>query len=52
VVLRCLLVDDSLPLRQAARGMPQGEHITVVGMASTGAEALALALSASATKAT
>jgi two-component system nitrate/nitrite response regulator NarL len=42
VVLRCLIVDDSPPFRQAARGLPESEHITVVGVASTGAEDLAL----------
>jgi hypothetical protein len=52
VVLSCLTVDDSPPFRQAARGLPDREHIAVAGMASTGAEALALALCAAGTKAT
>jgi CheY-like chemotaxis protein len=39
-VLRCLLVDDSSRFLAAARGVLEREGITVVGVASNGAEAL------------
>jgi DNA-binding NarL/FixJ family response regulator len=42
VVFRCLIVDDSPPFLKAARGLLEREHIAVVGMALTGAEALEL----------
>jgi DNA-binding NarL/FixJ family response regulator len=38
--LRCLIVDDSAQFRKAARGLLEREGITVVGVASTSAEAL------------
>jgi DNA-binding NarL/FixJ family response regulator len=41
-VFRCLLVDDSPPFLKTARGLLEREHIAVVGMALTGAEALEL----------
>ena len=40
VVLRCLIVDDSPRFLAAARGLLEREGLTVVGVASTGAEAL------------
>jgi DNA-binding NarL/FixJ family response regulator len=39
-MLRCLLVDDSPHFLDAARGLLEREGITVVGVASTSAEAL------------
>jgi CheY-like chemotaxis protein len=39
-VLRCLIVDDSPRFLDAARGLLEREGITVVGVASTGPEAL------------
>lgn len=42
VVLRCLIVDDNPRFQEAARGLLEREGITVVGVASTGAEALQL----------
>jgi len=39
-MLRCLIVDDSLRFLDAARGLLELEGITVVGVASTGVEAL------------
>jgi DNA-binding NarL/FixJ family response regulator len=41
-MLRCLIVDDSLRFRQAARSLLEREGIAVVGLVSTGAEALRL----------
>ena len=38
--MRCLIVDDSANFRDAARSMLERAGINVVGMASTGAEAL------------
>jgi DNA-binding NarL/FixJ family response regulator len=40
VVLRCLIVDDSSQFLAAARGLLEREGLAVVGVASTGAEAL------------
>jgi DNA-binding NarL/FixJ family response regulator len=40
---RCLLVDDSPAFLAAARGLLERQGIAVVGMASTGAEAVRLA---------
>jgi CheY-like chemotaxis protein len=40
MVLRCLLVDDSPRFLDAARGLLEGQGVAVVGVASTGAEAL------------
>jgi len=40
VVLRCFIVDDSPLFRAAARGLLEREGVAVVGVASTGAEAL------------
>ena len=40
MVLRCLIVDDSSQFLAAARGLLEREGLTVVGVASTGAEAL------------
>jgi DNA-binding NarL/FixJ family response regulator len=40
VVLRCLIVDDSPQFQAAARGLLEREGVTVVGVASTAAEAL------------
>lgn len=37
---RCLIVDDSQPFLTAARGLLERQGVTVVGVASTGAEAL------------
>ena len=42
MVLRCLIVDDSPRFQRAARGLLEREGIVVVGVASTGAEALQL----------
>jgi DNA-binding NarL/FixJ family response regulator len=39
-MLRCLIVDDSPRLLDAARGLLERQGITVVGVASTSAEAL------------
>ena len=39
-MLRCLIVDDSPRFLDAARGLLEGQGITVVGVASTGAEAI------------
>jgi DNA-binding NarL/FixJ family response regulator len=39
-MLRCLIVDDSSRFLDAARGLLERQGITVVGVASTGAEAL------------
>jgi DNA-binding NarL/FixJ family response regulator len=39
-MLRCLIVDDSPRFLDAARGLLEREGITVVGVASTSAEAL------------
>jgi len=38
--MRCLIVDDSAAFVDAARGLLECEGVTVVGVASTGAEAL------------
>jgi DNA-binding NarL/FixJ family response regulator len=38
--MRCLIVDDSPRFLDAARGLLERQGITVVGVASTGAEAL------------
>jgi DNA-binding NarL/FixJ family response regulator len=38
--MRCLIVDDSAVFADAARGLLERQGITVVGVASTGAEAL------------
>jgi CheY-like chemotaxis protein len=40
VMLRCLIVDDSRRFREAAWGLLERQGITIVGVASTGAEAL------------
>jgi DNA-binding NarL/FixJ family response regulator len=40
MVLRCLIVDDSPRFLDAARGLLEREGVTVVGVASTAAEAL------------
>jgi DNA-binding NarL/FixJ family response regulator len=40
--MRCLIVDDSAAFVQAARGLLECEGLSVVGVASTGAEALRL----------
>jgi CheY-like chemotaxis protein len=40
--MRCLIVDDSADFVDAARGLLECEGITVVGVASTSADALAL----------
>jgi CheY-like chemotaxis protein len=39
-MLRCLIVDDSPHFQNAARGLLEREGVAVVGVASTGAEAL------------
>jgi DNA-binding NarL/FixJ family response regulator len=44
VTLRCLIVDDNRRLLDAARGLLERQGITVVGEASTSAEALRLAV--------
>jgi DNA-binding NarL/FixJ family response regulator len=43
VNLRCLIVDDSSPFLAAARGLLERQGMAIVGVASTGAEALRLA---------
>jgi DNA-binding NarL/FixJ family response regulator len=43
VMLRCLLVDDSPAFLAAARGLLERQGISVVGVGSTGAEAVRLA---------
>ena len=43
MTLRCLLVDDNEPFLEAARVLLRKQGIDVVGVASTGAEALRLA---------
>jgi DNA-binding NarL/FixJ family response regulator len=43
MTLRCLIVDDSRCLLDAARGLLERQGISVVGVASTSAEALRLA---------
>jgi DNA-binding NarL/FixJ family response regulator len=43
-MLRCLIVDDSPRFLDAARGLLEREGVTVVGVASTGADALHSAL--------
>jgi DNA-binding NarL/FixJ family response regulator len=40
MTVRCLIVDDSQPFLDAARGLLERQGITVVGVASTSAEAL------------
>src|SRR2546430_17066711 len=40
MALRCLIVDDSAPFLEAASKFLEREGITIVGVASTGAEAL------------
>ena len=40
MALRCLIVDDSAPFLAAARKLLEREGISVVGVASTSAEAL------------
>lgn len=40
--MRCLIVDDSAAFANAARGLLECEGLSVVGVASTGAEALRL----------
>jgi CheY-like chemotaxis protein len=40
MALRCLIVDDSIRFLEAARGLLERDGITVVGVASTSAEAL------------
>ncbi|MCW2616964.1 MAG: putative transcriptional regulator [Modestobacter sp.] len=40
IMLQCLIVDDSPPFIQAARGLLERQGITVVGTASTGDDAL------------
>jgi CheY-like chemotaxis protein len=44
IMLRCLIVDDSPHFLKVARTLLGGEGITVVGVASTGAEALRQAI--------
>src|SRR4029453_19253765 len=39
-MLRCLIVDDSPRFLDAARGLLEGQGVTVVGQASSSAEAL------------
>jgi two-component system, NarL family, nitrate/nitrite response regulator NarL len=41
--LLCVIVDDNLPFLRISRSMLERQGLTVVGIASTGAEALALA---------
>jgi len=43
MMLRCLIVDDSPRFLDAARGLLERQGITVVGVASTGAEAIRFA---------
>ena len=40
VALRCLIVDDNLQFQTAARDLLEREGVSVVGVASSGAEAL------------
>jgi two-component system, NarL family, nitrate/nitrite response regulator NarL len=40
VTLRCLLVDDSLDFLQTARALLEQEGLQIVGIATTGADAL------------
>ena len=40
--MRCLIVDDSAAFVDAARGLLECEGVSIVGVASTGAEALRL----------
>jgi DNA-binding NarL/FixJ family response regulator len=40
VALRCLIVDDTLSFCEAARDLLEGQGVTVVGCASSSAEAL------------
>lgn len=40
IMLRCLIVDDSWHFQQAARGLLERQGFEVVGLATTGAEAL------------
>ena len=40
VSLRCLIVDDSLPFLRSARALLERGGVTVVGVATTGDEAL------------
>jgi CheY-like chemotaxis protein len=40
MTLRCLIVDDNLHFLEAARGLLEREGVTVVGLASTGTQAL------------
>jgi CheY-like chemotaxis protein len=40
VAVRCVIVDDNAPFLRAARDLLEGEGISVVGVASTTAEAL------------
>src|SRR5437764_46064 len=40
LMLRCLIVDDSPPFLDAARGLLERQGVAVVGVASTGAEAV------------
>jgi DNA-binding NarL/FixJ family response regulator len=40
VALRCLIVDDTLSFCEAARDLLEGQGVTVVGCASSGAEAV------------
>jgi DNA-binding NarL/FixJ family response regulator len=42
MTLRCLIVDDSRRFLDAARGLLERQGITVVGVASTGSEAVRL----------
>jgi DNA-binding NarL/FixJ family response regulator len=42
--MRCLIVDDSPHFLDAARGLLERQGVTIVGVASTGAEALQRAL--------
>jgi CheY-like chemotaxis protein len=39
-MLRCLIIDDSPRFLEAARGLLERQGVTVVGVASTSAEAL------------
>jgi DNA-binding NarL/FixJ family response regulator len=40
MVVRCLIVDDNHPFLEAARTLLEREGLTIVGLASTSAEAL------------
>jgi CheY-like chemotaxis protein len=40
VALRCLIVDDTLSFCEAARDLLEGQGVTVVGCATSGAEAI------------